>query len=302
MAQHNKNGKAEQVEKAIRKSNSKANKDKPTSGRMIFAHISPEMAQEWLESDNNLNYRRHNAPHSMTIATAIKNNEWEVTGDVIRFDSQGCLRDGQHRLYAISSSGVGVWSWVYIGIRNDFSLDRHRRRTLSDSLRREGEVDANCLASMLNYLWRQENDMMSPSFKTRPSIPAALNILHADRSRIRTYLTKGGRLKSLASQSAMAFAWYMIAQADEEGSDEFFESVRYGTGLQKEEPVWALRRRLENNRLARHDKRVCSEEVIAITFKAWQSHCLNKPIKTLVWKAFGKGAEEFPGVYKPDKI
>src|SRR5919202_4651022 len=75
--------------------------------------ITPELAQEWLDRggvNRKLTRRRIDA-----MAAAIQRGEWQLTGEAIKLDHEGRVRDGQNRLHAIVQAGIPVRSVVARG-------------------------------------------------------------------------------------------------------------------------------------------------------------------------------------------
>ena len=65
----------------------------------------------------------------------ILNGNWDETvGTAISIDSDGILRDGQHRLTAIVRAGVGIHSWVCRNVSRDGIYDNNRKRSNSDQI------------------------------------------------------------------------------------------------------------------------------------------------------------------------
>lgn len=58
----------------------------------------------------------------------------ENVGDAISIDENGILRNGQHRLYAIVKSGVGIHTWICRNVSSDGIYDSNRRRRCSDQI------------------------------------------------------------------------------------------------------------------------------------------------------------------------
>lgn len=67
--------------------------------------ITPEAAQKYL-SRNTHNYRPVRQHVVAAYADDMKSGKWERNGEAIVFDSNGVLKDGQHRLMAIAQSGI----------------------------------------------------------------------------------------------------------------------------------------------------------------------------------------------------
>lgn len=100
---------------------------------MTYEYITPLMAQAILS--NNSNNRRISEGTVTAYANDMLHGNWDETvGSAISIDSNGVLRDGQHRLEAIVRSGIGVHSWVCRGVSSDGIYDSNRKRTNSDQI------------------------------------------------------------------------------------------------------------------------------------------------------------------------
>jgi hypothetical protein len=97
--------------------------------------ITPEKAEAMLK----LNIE-NNRPLSMSTINQyvidMMAGKWVATGDSIKFDKNGNLNDGQHRLHAIVKSGVSVEMWVCTDLDTEAVkyIDTGRKRSASDLL------------------------------------------------------------------------------------------------------------------------------------------------------------------------
>jgi hypothetical protein len=85
----------------------------PTRRPDLEIIITPELAQEWLDrggTNRKITRRRIDA-----MAAAIQRGEWRLTGEAIKLDHEGRVRDGQNRLHAIAQAGIPVRSAVARG-------------------------------------------------------------------------------------------------------------------------------------------------------------------------------------------
>ena len=74
----------------------------PARGRDLdleIVTITPELAQEWL--DRGGNNRKVTRRRIEAMTAAILRGEWQLTGEAIKLDDDGRVRDGQNRLHAI---------------------------------------------------------------------------------------------------------------------------------------------------------------------------------------------------------
>src|SRR2546430_282208 len=105
--------------------------------------ITPELAQEWLDrggTNRKVTRRRIEA-----MTAAIQRGEWQLTGEAIKLDDEGRVRDGQNRLHAIVEAGVPVRSVVARGVSEDAFdvMDTGRSRSAADVLHIHGFPSQN---------------------------------------------------------------------------------------------------------------------------------------------------------------
>lgn len=95
--------------------------------------VSPEMAKQWL-SKVKVN-RKMRIKYVDFLSEEIKKGRFIYTGDPIRFDIEGYLIDGQHRLSAIIQSNIPVTLSVIEGLSPDsfYKIDTGISRSLSDT-------------------------------------------------------------------------------------------------------------------------------------------------------------------------
>ena len=93
--------------------------------------ITPELAEKYLEKNYN-NYRHASSTAVNAYAEDMKNGNWELNGESIKFSENGSLIDGQHRLMAVVKAGVRIPMLVVTGIKDGTILcDVGKGRTLS---------------------------------------------------------------------------------------------------------------------------------------------------------------------------
>lgn len=85
----------------------KVNHQMETTMQIAQERITPDMAQEYLKY-NTENYRSINKSRVISYANDMKAGKWQLNGEGIKFDSNGRLIDGQHRLQAIVHANVPV--------------------------------------------------------------------------------------------------------------------------------------------------------------------------------------------------
>lgn len=100
-----------------------------------WVEVTPEQAQEWLEN-HNIKNRSLRAAHVRRMARDAEDGNWLTTGDTIKFDCNGVLIDGQHRLSMIASQKKSVMCLVITGLDPKVKgvLDTNARRAAHDAL------------------------------------------------------------------------------------------------------------------------------------------------------------------------
>jgi hypothetical protein len=78
-----------------------------SGAKITVEKIGPDRAADILEHHNGRS-RSLTAKTTGKYVRAIEANEWPFLGDPIRFDHQGDLLDGQHRLAAVVETGTVI--------------------------------------------------------------------------------------------------------------------------------------------------------------------------------------------------
>jgi anti-sigma28 factor (negative regulator of flagellin synthesis) len=268
-------------------------KAKPSAEVMT---VTPEQATAWLEG--NVHNRALRQRRVDDLAAAIQRGEWQLNGDAIRFDANGTLLDGQHRLWAIALAETPVESLVIRGLErgSQETMDMGARRNLGDVLRLRGHSNPMNLAAAVAYWWRYENGYVRVP-TARPSIPQALQVLE-DHPTLPEVVADTWQVvrRFRIPQGPASAAWYEFHSIDSERADAFFESLTTGAALPEGSPILALRRWLERRASGEQAGGVRADAVVvhALFVKAWNAYRAGHPVDRLSWKATGMKAEGFP--------
>lgn len=103
--------------------------------------VTPRVAEEWLgKNESNRNLR---PPRVAQLVRDMRAGNFALTGDSIKFDWNGNLIDGQHRLTAVRDSGVTITIEVLVvrGLAPTVRavIDTGARRSAGDALRMAGK-------------------------------------------------------------------------------------------------------------------------------------------------------------------
>lgn len=93
--------------------------------------ITPEIAADMLETGWTIRNRTVNSIVVDRYADDMRKGLWTMTGEAVKFDREGHLLDGQHRLWAIIESGCTIPILVVRGIEYEHlaEMDTGRKRT-----------------------------------------------------------------------------------------------------------------------------------------------------------------------------
>ena len=166
--------------------------------------ITPELAEKWLEK-NDQNQRHVISAHVRRLAEDMKSGKWEQNGETIKFDTEGNLLDGQHRLLACIEAGVSFTSIVVTGIQNAarMTIDVGTQRTPKDVLRFGGhkEIGLPHVTTISPFYWGGRTGMkeayrLSPLKqaeiykKNKPAIDFAAEIAKGERQQLRAVIAR----------------------------------------------------------------------------------------------------------------
>lgn len=258
--------------------------------------ITPELAQQWLETTNTHN-RKTSETHWTQLAIDMIEGRWRYNGDAIRFGSHGLLLDGQHRLMACVEAKMPFETDVILGLDPEVmsTIDHPKVRTAADIAHLNGvenAVKACALASLLLVHRKYGIQRMASSacYPTKTEVTA----LVASQPRIPRVAGRAASWgRNLAAPRIIAFCYYLFSEQDAGLADQFFAQLSEGANLSKDNPVFRLRERLVGNSMAK--AKLPPVEVIALFFKAWIAYRDGKPVKVLRWSGdSGVYAEPFP--------
>lgn len=251
---------------------------------VAIRRITPQMAATYLESNPaNRKIRKRTAGK---YADAMKLGHWRLNGEPIIFDSDGILRNGQHRLTACVDSGVPFYAVVVVGVSPDVfvTLDRPLLRSATDALQLHGEANAAKLGTLLSYMHKYERRELENT--NAPAEPIVRMDVLERHPELRDYMAEHAHSTTVMAAHLAAFCHYVLARIDKPKADEFMRQVLTGANLNETDPAFVLRRVLLNFRMLSAGRRnnIRGYHVIALVFKAWQKFYAGVQIKSLSWR------------------
>lgn len=240
--------------------------------------ITPPMAVEIL----NLNYDNRTLRPAVIafLVRQIKAGRWKLNGETIKFDADGRLIDGQHRLWACIESGIPILLDVTVGVAANAykTIGIGAKKSVSDFLKADKEKSCHLLGGALSWLSRIQNETVLASV-ARLSGDEASELL-AENPDLRVSVAR--KYRNITSGSLSAALHYLFAKRDKALADLFFDRLEDGVGLSETDPIYRLRERLIANQ--NRSAKLPLEEVAALAVKAWNLRRQGRQSWGLRWK------------------
>jgi hypothetical protein len=262
--------------------------------------ITPELAQEWLDrggTNRKITRRRIEA-----MTAAIQRGEWQLTGEAIKLDDAGRVRDGQNRLHAIVEAGIPVRSVVARGVGEDAFdvMDTGRSRNAADVLHIHGYPSQNALAATARGLMFVERyGRVFPSQRDSHLYVTPVTTLRyvEQHPEVIDGVRLGDRIYHSGIQGGIGL-WGIVMtlflRLDAEQAEQFAEHLTTGAGLHRGHPLLVLRNRLLGSQRDQYSTLSGREALVAIAIKSWNAWRESRTLPALTWRAEGRRAEAFP--------
>lgn len=236
--------------------------------------VTPHIAGEWLAT----NVKNRNLSQSSIglLARDMAAGDWHFTGEPIKFDCDGNLTDGQHRLMAVMRSGKSIEFLVLRGLQpiaQDF-MDSGRKRTAADMLTLRGHPNSKLLAATARFGIIYEEGVrpggrdgggrsvskaeVSAYIDGTPDLADAVSMA-------------GGLSKYLPfTPTAAAYSILLLNRIDRTECAAFFDSLANNATSGKGDPRNTLLRRM--NSAKRAEERIGVREQVSFIVRAWNAH------------------------------
>jgi len=131
----------------------------PPKGSIVL-HFTPEIAQFVLNRLNNKN-RPINDTKVMALSRDMTTDNWSLTGETIKFGTDGLLKDGQHRLKACWKANNTFTTHVIFGIDPETfrHIDTGKKRDGKDTLAMMGVANYSMAATTIRMIIAYESGL-----------------------------------------------------------------------------------------------------------------------------------------------
>ena len=264
--------------------------------------ITPDDAQRILTegSSNRPLNEKQIARHAFDMVNGL----WEQTGEPIKFDDQGRLIDGQHRLNAVVKSRITIEFVVISGLstKAQDTMDSGRKRSLSDQLSMRGYKNTNQMAAAITLLmsWDHTGKPSRVDFKSsnlqslrwlenHSGIEASMAV--SDLAR-RTVKYPGG---------LAAAVHYRMSTISPANADFFWKVLGDGKSVSGTTTIVTLRERMIKAAIKKEGSAQRMSDVYraALTIRAWNAWIEGRDLVKLVWRP--EIGEQFPILVHPEE-
>ena len=255
--------------------------------------ITPDMARDILEvSRKHFQNRPLNTKGLMkgvtAYANAMRQGQWnEENGETIKFDIDGILIDGWHRIEAVKNSGKSVKFLVVRGLPRDAfeTIDIGTPRSLSDILFSDGcvkkypHIISAGAKRIITYIIK--GHLGNVQLKEHNPENCKKIILQHPLIEEAARIYGNSKRRSVISQANFIATFVAVHEVDIEKGAKFIKNIIYGTGLNKNNPCYLLREQLINLRIAKKMSVISPLHEGALVIKAWNYFYADRQIGVL---------------------
>jgi len=243
--------------------------------------ITPAIAEKYLKKNT---FNRPLSPGTVRrYAIDLENGLWVQNGETVKFNCDGTLIDGQHRLKAISNSGIPAKMIVVRGLEKKVfaNIDNGRKRNLADLLAILGYKHHQQLSGALRgcysyYTFGYEGMFTARDVKGYGYINNTLYLDFIEQNESVyddfLYVHSVKASKALLSTGTLTTFYHIAKKKDEEDAENFVERLLLGDELSADSPIYKLRKKLIEIRMEKLRISQTSLFVhLAITWNAWRN-------------------------------
>lgn len=273
--------------------------DKPTKAEGQVVHTRESFNEDRAMDDLSkmpLN-RRLEQKRVELYASDMTNGDFnDDTCDAILYDWEGNLINGQHRLWAIIESRTTHTFAVVRGLPSEaiLILDQGKPRHHADYLHLRREKNSTALASAVQLIaiYTQTGVLARSSIQKTPPISSLDRFLEANPG-IRDAVASGRSADLFfGGGGRWASSYYILSSINDDDAKFFFGRLVDGVNLEANNAIYALRKRLIENKTS--IKKLREIEVTAMIFKAWNNYREGKPASRVTWRRGGADPETYP--------
>lgn len=230
--------------------------------------IDPATAKQMLRHNKK---NRHIRQSSVTqYARDMTEGRWSMTGEPVKFDTNGDLADGQHRLLAIIKAQVSVPMLVVWGVPPEAQdvMDSGMKRRASDKFQMAGMKNVSVLAAIARFALIRDYSI------PRPTTSEIQNWVeqHEAHATVAAHYSASYKAHIDIPPSVIGYAWLLLSDVNASACEEFFESIAHARTNGPGDPRHALIQRLRPSRSQRATTEALSQTAyLSLVVRAWNA-------------------------------
>jgi len=260
--------------------------------------VTPAIAAAWLVAANGRRQRTINPLAVAKYVSDMREGRWNFEGNPIRFDVDGILCDGQHRLTAIVVSQKSQWIGVLHNIKHEafVSIDGGHQRTLKDVLTIQNFKNANNVAAIAGRVLIfaggpiTRGSVRQSQFRwSRGKMAEYVRSVEPEVSVVVQASRDARQILGMEPRVAGAL-FVLIRRKSKDDAETFIHDILNGVNLNEGHPALTLRNWLIRNRSDNSTTKVISD-IYAFT-TAWNAYRRKTPLKMIKIPAAVTKADE----------
>lgn len=272
----------------------------PTQDKFVKAPVDPlselvdvdeAYATAWLA--RNTTNRKRREQFIQKYAADMLAGKFMVTGEAIKFATDGTLLDGQNRLIAICRTKATIRTFVVWNLdrASQSVMDSGCIRTVAHDLQIAGQKDSNVVASVAKRVLLFESGIYGPSSPTAVTSKSMIHSFLAAHTELPALARLGGDIaRNLrVAPSMMGTAAVILHWISREDAADFFAALQSGEGLVAGSPILVLREKMR--RLRELGIKGDSEKALGYVMAAWNAHVEGRRIVKL---QYDPASQAFP--------
>lgn len=258
--------------------------------------VDATIAKRWL--DHNVTNRTVRQAAVARYCSDMEHGRWTMAGDPIRFNIDGDLVDGQHRLIALSElEGITLPMLVIRGLPREAqgAMDQGIKRTPGDQLGLKGVRNGQSIAAAVKQFIAWDDDLLFRDTKVLQAITSTQIEEWCDDhphdvdflQQVLSLTRQNDARPAIAAAAAIAFA-----RIDAQAAVDFFTLLARGAGTQGH-PIVTLDKRLQ--RMRRDNVKIPDRDLLALFIVAWNAWRAGKTVTKFQRPVGGRYTEDnFP--------
>jgi len=257
--------------------------------------ITPEIASAIIDSSDLSIQRRPTQPHIAFLASQMQAGKWVLNGDSIKFDTNGNLQDGLHRLLACKKANTSFTTIAVFNLstRAILTIDNQKRaRRFADILDVTfGRLKySSATASFINFITEFKNGRYNMAIRggmgihgenayNATDIFTKVDYFSDNHEEISFFVEENVKLygignRLLREKEFIGLKW-VCSKKDTKMADDFFAKLSRGIGLEENTSLLYVHQKLSLARKISAEKndKLTDIEVVNLVLKGFMLHC-----------------------------